>query len=356
MDIFDTSALRAISLLNLRALSWTRDIVLSPISVCELLCHIDEPYKDLDAIASFHYWRSQLFKATLLGILHDPYAQHAIHVGATSLGKNTKFEEKEIAIRTLDALSESDSLNTFYSKHIKLSSTEFGRASGCGVRARDILKSAEDEYLERLHRLKSMLEHDAGVADLSNISETEFWGVLQKSFAEMLKHYESEGVKIDNQPFRIVNSIYIHYGYTIARIVHYFRKQGITNFSPERNDTEDSWLVLHLNMFNDDLFVTNDKGQFEAVMKALSVFKETFRQDLMKPKCGAIMVDDYMKQFFGDARKMFEPISQLEAYRIWSECERRHGFDVQDWHQAQAQLAKKRRAAIQNMVDILDSP
>ena len=83
-----------------------------------------------------------------------------------------------------------------------------------------------------------------------------------------------------NQCHNVACSLYIFLGYKIARVIRYI-ETGIASgsgFNPDRNDCEDAYIAIHLNLFRNDIFVTNDKGTIEAIKFTISSFIEMTRK------------------------------------------------------------------------------
>ena len=139
MDILDTSAIRSISKDKIKALAGIRPLAVSPISVWELLCHLDETEKSENADITYRRRQGQIGKIAGLQILHDPFAQHAITVGARAVTNSTRFEDGEGAAEVVKLVTISPTLEALYTQTCRLGNGARFSLRGLSANARRVL-------------------------------------------------------------------------------------------------------------------------------------------------------------------------------------------------------------------------
>jgi hypothetical protein len=67
-----------------------------------------------------------------------------------------------------------------------------------------------------------------------------------------------------------------YFGYLTHRLYHYANRRppGETILPIDRNDCEDAYISLNLDLYKDDTLVTNDKGTLTALRSTLSLLSE----------------------------------------------------------------------------------
>lgn len=87
MDILDTSVIRGMRKRDILALRQDRRIAISPFTLWEILCHLDEVSTGEDAATAFGRRRGHVAVLHELECLHDPFADHAEAIGGGALGE-----------------------------------------------------------------------------------------------------------------------------------------------------------------------------------------------------------------------------------------------------------------------------
>jgi hypothetical protein len=155
----DTSVIRSVSTANLRRASEVADLYVSPITVYELLCHVDEV---ANGGSDFELFRRTLLKCRLATVLPDPYAAHATAIGAERLAAQ-RFGEEQLCAALLNELSLASSLEEFYSRHVTYPTGENAALRDCAARVRATLADEERRYVAHLHDLKKKVLSDPNV-------------------------------------------------------------------------------------------------------------------------------------------------------------------------------------------------
>lgn len=80
MDILDTSVIRGMGKIGILAAAAKRRVVVSPFTVWEILCHLDDVKVGETVQQAFKRRKGHIAILQKLEILHDPFAQHAAAV------------------------------------------------------------------------------------------------------------------------------------------------------------------------------------------------------------------------------------------------------------------------------------
>lgn len=267
MILLDASALIAISYEKLIEIAKIKSFSISPITFYELLCHLDEG-------ADYGRQKGNILKCRIARILHDPFAAHAMSVGAEKLANPTRFEEPDMIIQLIQKLMSTHSLQGFYKESVSFPD---GDNSSCIDAAKHIRKILEDEelkYLRNLDTIRSELTKKCPESKDMKISPEEMSTMIKSAVNFLVESYTEKGIIDSDLLYNVACSLYIHFGYKIARVIKYIEK-GIANgigFRPDKNDCEDAYITMHLDLFRDDMFVTNDKGTIEAIHYTIDSF------------------------------------------------------------------------------------
>lgn len=277
--ILDTSSIRSIRFADLQASALSTHLAVSPISVFELLCHLDEQYRK-EGGAESSGWTSlhkvNLAKCSLLSLLDDPYAEQADAVGARGLVHPTRFEDRLVLRQLLTALESSNTLDDFYSCKVKYPTGETGLVCDAPVRARALLDEEEARYKAHMNRWCKLMIEEFGYERTQHFTPVEFVRVAVHAASGLAKYYEdglraaASGAELDLRG-SVFSAIYVHVGYEIARAVEYLRRAdgNIESLNIDPNDMEDSAICLHMNLIEQRVLVTGDRGTYEAVDQAL---------------------------------------------------------------------------------------
>lgn len=266
MFILDTNAIRSISRDKLQLISKNHKVTISLITFYELLCHLDETKKGMN----FNRQKGNILKCKNPEILMDPFALHAKFIGAEKYVRPSKFEEPYIIKQVLEKLEKADNLSEFYSETVVFKDGTIGFCKDVATKAREFLEKEETKYLELLNTLKS--EYIAKYPEITSVSITpECFEILVK---KCIKHLEDtyskeDGISDNDLLLKIYDSIYIYYGYAIAKVLKNIKNGGLF----QKNDFEDGYITLHLNLSSNYVLVTNDQGTIDAFEKAIAALK-----------------------------------------------------------------------------------
>jgi hypothetical protein len=291
MILLDTSALRAISSDKLIAMEGKVILSISPITFYELLCHLDEG-------VNYDRQKGNIIKCRFANILHDPFAAQAMSVGADELVNPTRFEDPYMIKQLIDILMSTGSLQEFYGESVTFPDGNKSTCSDVAKNIRKILEDEENKYLQNLDIIRSEMTKKFPESRNMNISPEEMSNMLKSGINHLEKSYADKGIKDTDLLYNVACSLYIFFGYKIARTIKYI-ETGIADgsgFNPDRNDCEDAYIAIHLNLFRNDIFVTNDKGTIEAIKYTISSFIEMTRKRV-EIGIRVIDVDDFSREF-----------------------------------------------------------
>lgn len=284
--IFDTSALRAAASADLTTASAKMKLVVSPITIYELLCHLDETKKNGET--AFALIKGNLMKCSLFEILHDPFAAFADSVGLNNKVNQTRFEEPHVLPQVLNCLKESSSLEVFYNKQIIFPNGDTGFIADIADRGRKAFEKENERYIAHVLLLYKEI-NDAGL-NYANMKAREFIEICVNGIKAFSKSYT-----IDYELFeaKIFAASYSYAAYKLARLLEYQKKviDNKLNFCIDKNDTEDSFICLHLNLVDPIVLVTNDKRTSNALALSFCHLDEVLKTKGEKPNFPAKVID-----------------------------------------------------------------
>lgn len=285
MFILDTSAIRSISRDKLQSISKNHKVTISPITFYELLCHLDETKNEM----TFKRQKGNVLKCQIPEILMDPFALHAVSVRAEKCVNPSRFEEPYIIKQVLEKLEEADNLSKFYSETVVFKDGSTGFCKDIAMKDRKHLEKEETQYLNLLNIIKS--DFIEKYPELFSIDmPPEGFEILAKKCINHLKdtYCKEDGIPDNDLLSKVYDSIYIYYSYAIANVLKNIKNGDLF----QKNDFEDGYITLHLNLSDNDALVTNDKetiGAFEKTIAALkSIKKDT--------KVRVINVPDFLSE------------------------------------------------------------
>lgn len=264
--VLDTSSLRGVSKATLeRAAEKKLDVCVSPISLWELLCHLDEGTPE-----DFERPKGRMLRAWRLRVLDDPFAAHALAVGAAGAANPTRFEDRVVLGKVLDLLATAPTLEAFYTCVVNYPGGEVGEVRDCAERARQTLKVSEERHVDQIKKVCGLLEREVGRPQLMAPTR-EFVQAVVAGAKHLAAHYEQSGISSDGLVERIFSSTYPHLGYLFERARTYIVATAVGD-SPQidGNDMEDAAILLHLDLSEPRALVTDDGGTRKALGTALS--------------------------------------------------------------------------------------
>ena len=273
MDIFDTSAIRGMGRAKLARIAASRAVAVSPITAYELLCHLDEPpdEKFTSKQAVFDNRKGELLKLKGFQILHDPHAAHAIAIDATAVTNPNRFKDAQLVPLLIEKLESATTLEDFYSQTIIDAEGRQYSVADCAEKARQALKSEEERFARLIDDIRKDFSKKLNLEGEKNFTEKEIFDEINKWCDKLTNSYKSNGIETPDLTKKVLNSMYVHYGYSVARTLFYMSK---TKKKYDLNDMEDAAISLHLALDRNDILVTNDRGTSESIGRALEAFKQ----------------------------------------------------------------------------------
>jgi hypothetical protein len=271
--VLDTSAFYSIGYSAMADIAARRRLLVSPISVYEILCHIDEPARKNESVEKgFSVHRSRLAKCGLLEMLEDPFAEHAVFVGAKAAVNPTRFDDRYVLPQMFPVMNTAATLDDFYQGTVTYRDGSVAAIKGVAVRARATLDEAEADFKSRSQRLYERVLEVFGPQRSRSLSGVEFVRLAAEGVRTLSEHYEAQGVVDSALDGAVFSSIYPFGGYRLARTQEYIRRtQGKTAPVFDVNDMEDAYICLHLNLVEPRILVTGDSGTREALSHALDM-------------------------------------------------------------------------------------
>lgn len=251
--IFDTSALKGIPRTLIEEAKKKAIIAVSPLSIYEFMCHIDETKENENTFARR---KGNLLKCDLFEMLPDLFAFLSMKTGINV--HKTRFEESCVLEQVLTQLKTSNTLADFYSKHINFTDDEIGDIKDFGLQARKVFNDENAQYITHIESLHKKILSNLGYANLDSHA-------FFKICACGVNSLNNENI------VETFSATYIYAGYKLARLLEYkeIARKNKTKLNIDKNDTEDSLFCLYLDLDQPNVLVTEDKGTINAVNKSI---------------------------------------------------------------------------------------
>lgn len=286
MYILDTSALKGISAEKLRKAKETHDIAISPISFYELFSHLDEE--------DFPRQKGNVMKSQIPRLLHDPFAHLAIAEGIENELNPTRTEDISLVPQVLNNLANASTLEAFYSSFVTYPDGQSASCRDVAGRTRQALDEEEDGYINLLLKIKDNMLAAFPDCDEQGLSPQQ----LAKVIPQLIPDCKTQDGGIDmDRLSKKTTSRYIQLGYMVSRIAGYIRtaKNSGTKFTPDRNDCEDNYICMYLNLSDSTILVTGDKRTL-AALKATKDSIQSCIQGNPEIKSCVISQEDFIKE------------------------------------------------------------
>lgn len=272
--IIDTSAIRCLQASFLEAASKRYRLTVSPLSVFEILCHLDKPSeRHGSADAAFAFRKSHVLKCRHLQLRDDPFAEQAASVGASAVVNPTRFEDKVVVPQIYSLLEPAKSLDEFYEKYVTYPTGERGQLREVADRAWNVLKESEDKFIEHVKSEHNRLVNQFGFDAAMRLEGTQYVQYIVAVARDIEHYYHEHGIVPAGGG--VFSAIFFHAGYVLARTQLYMRRAGEgAPLNIDRNDMEDAAILLHLDLTKPRVLITNDgagkrEGTIHAFKKAL---------------------------------------------------------------------------------------
>ena len=278
--IFDTSAIRGTSGSVLEKAAGRHDLRMSPWSFWELVCHLDESLKKVvDEEERFRRQRGQVLKCRHLGVLDEPFAEHAVVVGAGGLVNETRFDDRLIVEQILAALDGSSSQEEFYERTVSYPTGEKGRLEDLAANVRSELDVEESRYVKHVLELANKLDGAFGLTGLRGLSHDDYVQAVVTPCRNLTEQYASEGVADPILLGRVIDSLYLHMAYKFGRARSYLLRAGaVAKIVADPNDFEDGAIALHIGLSGNRVLVTGDTGTMTALDDGLTALAQSSKR------------------------------------------------------------------------------
>lgn len=235
--VVDASAFFRLSLAELEAVAARAEVLVSPLSLCEILSHLDEPGRGDEGGPPEPVRHDRLCKCELLQALADPLAERAPFDGLAG---------------SLD---------------------ELWRGAPAGATRR--MQGALEE-LHRVHARHALdfceeLVAQLGLERALSLSGSGFVRFAAESVQALARQCRDLRVEVPDLEGAVFSSIYPFAGYRLARAQdHLRRSRGGPEGPPEADDAEDEQLCRHLDLLEPRALVTADAEARSALDRALA--------------------------------------------------------------------------------------
>jgi hypothetical protein len=276
--VMDTSAVRGLSDRQVEAAAKRWRLTVSPLSVYELLCHLDQSAKGHDsAEAAFRFRKDQVLKCRHLEIRDDPFAEQAIAAGARASVNMTRFEDRVVVPQIFPLLETAASPEELRGMTVAYPNGRRGSLHEVATRASASLGKAEEEYASFVQLVRDQLVREYGFEKALVLDGLDYVKYISGSARRLENQYREDGVRIEGGS--VFSAIFLHVGYILARTRLYMSRVGDGEpLRVDRNDMEDAAILLHLDLREPCALVTNDgsgkkPGTIHAFNEALSHLK-----------------------------------------------------------------------------------
>lgn len=236
--VVDASAFHRLSLAELEAIAARAEVLVSPLSLCEILSHLDEPRRRGEGGGGAGpARRDRLCKCELLQALNDPLAERAPFDGLSG---------------SLDELRR-------------------GAPAGAALRVQRALEEAHRVHARRSLDFCESLVAQLGLEQALSLSGAEFVRFAAASVQALTRQCRDLRVEVPALEGAVFSSVYPFAGYRLARAQdHLRRSRGGRDAPPHPDDAEDEQLCRHLDLLEPRALVTADPGARSALDRALA--------------------------------------------------------------------------------------
>jgi len=258
--ILDTSTFRSLSKDKLEKYnSGNFKIMISCYTFFELLCHLDEN-KDWEKS------KGNVCKCSSVGILDDPFAIVEAELYYQTKQLKNHVPESQLIPGILKLLSNSSSIYDFYRSEFSDEKGQIRSIIDCSKEAEGTLKEKESEYLDFIKKIMDCIKQE----NYDVNSEKDCCKIIEELIEGRVIDSKKNSIQQKNIRNKVFNLCYLYYSYIFERakklIIH-------GNKNPDKNDYEDSCICLHLRLDRPFIFVTNDKGIYEAINNSIERLK-----------------------------------------------------------------------------------
>lgn len=270
--LLDTSAFHRLELAELRGLGLHAKLLVSPLTVYQILCHLDAPLRaDEPVEKTVPVHQSRLVKCGLLRLLEDPFAEHDLLDGGGALLSQTRYEDRQLLPQLFQLMTQAATLEDFFQATVSHPGGDREPVRQLASRARAVIDEAEREHVAHSRSLCEGLLARFGLARALALSPTEFVKVASEEVPGLSKRCAELGVRHAALAGEMFSSLYPYAGYRLARAQDHLKATGGNGaIALPANDMEDAYLCLHLNLLQPTVLVTADTATRAALDRALA--------------------------------------------------------------------------------------
>jgi hypothetical protein len=242
-----------------------------------LVSHLDESRTGSDSEQSFRRHRGQVLKCGVLGVLDEPFAEHATDVGVPQLVNPSRYEERVVVTEVLAKLESAGTIESFYDSRVTFPNGEESVLGALASNVRRELEVEEGHYVAHVRGLTEILVAAFGLVALTSLSDDEFAEAAVAPCRSLVKKYADDGVDQADLLAKVINSLYLHLGYKFERARKYLLDAGgdHTAVKIDPNDFEDGAIAAHISLLGGRVLVTGDLGTARALESALGALSRS---------------------------------------------------------------------------------
>jgi hypothetical protein len=230
-------------------------VLVSPFCFWELMSHLDEPDMFLRV-------KGNLMKFRHVKVLDDPEAESLAEVGVASALKG-RVSDEDVICASLAALQASDSLDSFYSKQIRDSFGNVRSLSGCVARAKDVLRTEEERFLDFVGQIVDLVK--AGTSTL-----TTPWDLHRATVSLTNGWHVARSGQLLNEDARVLRILYVYFAF----VVHCARDRLARSGVEDPNDYEDARFCQHVRLDAPSTIVSADERQLERLGQVFTLLED----------------------------------------------------------------------------------
>jgi hypothetical protein len=271
--LLDTSALRGLPGAKLQELAKRLPLLVSPTSVMELFCHLDEPStRHPSPDDAFRFRKANVLKCQHARMLGDAFAERAEAVGAMPVNP-TEFV-LVVFPQLLELLRASTSLSDLYRQTVRDPSGHQRRCADIAANTRRVLDFQEEQWRNFVGRVRDEVLQKYPPGSLSPSDSRAFANCVVRyasGLAEGMAQRGYPGAGGKTTPESEFGSAALWIGYILSRIRMYETKRGPTGtLVVDTNDFEDATILRHLDLDGRRVLVTEDNGTLTAVRETVA--------------------------------------------------------------------------------------
>ncbi|EKS9883923.1 hypothetical protein BTK96_000827 [Burkholderia pyrrocinia] len=270
MYILDTSAIRGISRATLKKAAEKTTVAISTLSVLELASHLNDSNDD----TKYSRARGNFLKCQECEILDDPFWLFSQH---SQLPANiTRKEDRPILTQLIAKVEQSQTLNELAQQTLVYPDGATASCEEVGKRIAKILHEEEKEFISNIQNFYSAAKLDPSLNGKHSLTSDALFETLLSS-AKALSAGDNSNLRSKTL---LATAPYI--GYILHRLYLYANRlqPGEFMLNVDRNDCEDAYISLSLNLNSNDTLVTNDTGTLDALNGTIALLSEKLPEPL----------------------------------------------------------------------------